>query len=320
MPLLAAVHTLRTPNPSPRSSIPQEKQSDVDVILKGLKTCSTRLRASMSSFADEFHLLERVYYKSKNQHLSSIFFKRVSDVRRYGYRLSGLQLPELVAELRAAFFGTNSKKLLKGAWNQCPDVPFVKHIALRLGASVKLLNHMKERIDSAYRHLALAMQSGAFVQLILLLVGMTSRMAALVSSLHESVTAGQSLCGRMIDAFELSSAGQPHASVPGALHTSGNEPDPSTCTGVQSDRTTQGRPTTIKDSEEILRRLAVPPTEEDERRPDNGVTQVNRKAIQKNKASAYPQKLNTQSKQARPGASRKEKKMRINEIDGIFGF
>ncbi|EIW85222.1 hypothetical protein CONPUDRAFT_49102 [Coniophora puteana RWD-64-598 SS2] len=142
MPLLTVVHSLRIPNPSPRSNIPQEKQSDVDAILKGLKTCSTRLRASMSTFADELHLLERVYYKSKNQHRSSMFFKRVSDVRRYGYRLSGLQLPELVAELRAAFFGTNSKKLLKGAWNQCPDVSFVKHIALRLDASVKLLNHV----------------------------------------------------------------------------------------------------------------------------------------------------------------------------------
>ncbi|KAF9231057.1 hypothetical protein BU15DRAFT_16727, partial [Melanogaster broomeanus] len=55
-----------------------------------------RLKAAVSSFTDELRILERLYYKSKNQHRMALFFKCVPRSGCYGKRLVGLDLPEHV--------------------------------------------------------------------------------------------------------------------------------------------------------------------------------------------------------------------------------
>jgi len=88
----------------PRSSI-QVQHKDVDILLKELKSCVRRLLTAMGSYTNEMRVLERLYYKNKNQHRTSLFFKRVSEIRRYGNRLVELKLPERIELLRASFFG-----------------------------------------------------------------------------------------------------------------------------------------------------------------------------------------------------------------------
>lgn len=89
----------------PRSTLAQAHHKDIDAVLKDLKLCSRRLKSALDSFRDELRTLERLYYKGKNQHRMALFFKRVPEMRRYGRRLSELDILERVDLLRASFVG-----------------------------------------------------------------------------------------------------------------------------------------------------------------------------------------------------------------------
>ncbi|KAF9238089.1 hypothetical protein BU15DRAFT_15488, partial [Melanogaster broomeanus] len=74
------------------------------------KTCSYtyRLKAAVSSFTDELRILERLYYKSKNQHRMALFFKCVPEIRRYGKRTRRIRPPGTCRSFHASFIGLNS--------------------------------------------------------------------------------------------------------------------------------------------------------------------------------------------------------------------
>lgn len=90
---------------SPRASLATCSHSTVDGLLKDLKAYSRRLQAALASYQDEMHVLERLYYKSKNQHRMALFFKRVSEIRRYGWRLLEVNISDYMRLLRASFYG-----------------------------------------------------------------------------------------------------------------------------------------------------------------------------------------------------------------------
>lgn len=89
----------------PRNAIDPVQHKEIDAILRDLKVCSRRLKAALDSFNDELRTLERLYYKCKNQHRLALFFKRVPELRRYGRRLTELDILERVDLLRASFVG-----------------------------------------------------------------------------------------------------------------------------------------------------------------------------------------------------------------------
>ncbi|KAF8141661.1 hypothetical protein EV363DRAFT_1443567 [Boletus edulis] len=131
----------------PRSTLAHSRHREIDAILKDLRFCSRRLKSALDSYKDELRTLERLYYKCKNQHRAALFFKRVSEIRRYGGRLSELDILECVDLLRASFVGlehTNDHKALKELLEPCAR------------------GTMRERLEKAYCHFALAMQTGAF--------------------------------------------------------------------------------------------------------------------------------------------------------------
>jgi hypothetical protein len=90
---------------SGRASLENSLHSTVDGILKDLKACSRRLQAALASYQDEMQVLERLYYRSKNQHRAALFFKRIAEIRRYGWRLLEANMTEDVQLLRASFYG-----------------------------------------------------------------------------------------------------------------------------------------------------------------------------------------------------------------------
>lgn len=161
----------------------------------------------MGSYTDEMRVLERLYYKNKNQHRTSLFFKRVSEIRRYGNRLIELKLPERIELLRASFFGfTISRdidhKVFKGAWDHVPDGLYLSFVMERLLSSRKLVGKMLERLTHAYHHVTVAMQSGAFIQLVVLFSAICSRMSTLLSELGQVLNHGASICDRFLAIFD----------------------------------------------------------------------------------------------------------------------
>ncbi|KIK95886.1 hypothetical protein PAXRUDRAFT_139729 [Paxillus rubicundulus Ve08.2h10] len=191
----------------PRSSLSSSHHKGIDSLLKGLKTCSRRLRAAMSSLTDELRILERLYYKNKNQHRMALFFRRVPEIRRYGQRLVELDLPGRVDLLRASFVGLNSttdQKALSRTWSHVPEQPYVSFVMERLMSYSTLVCKVRFGEFRAASHFTLAMQSGAFIQLIVLFAAISSRMSALLPELEEVLHLGASTCDRLLVVLDVS--------------------------------------------------------------------------------------------------------------------
>ena len=95
-------------SPLPRDSIDPSFHLSLDSVLKDLKSCSRRLESIFSAYRDELQILERLFYKGKNQHRSALFWKRAAEMKRYGERLDTLGFPDMFALLRSSFYGATS--------------------------------------------------------------------------------------------------------------------------------------------------------------------------------------------------------------------
>lgn len=93
---------------SSRVSVDPSHYASIDSILKDMKVCSRRLQLTFSTYLDELHILERLYYKGKNQHRSALFWKKTIEMKRYGERLVNMALPDNCELLRCSFFGATS--------------------------------------------------------------------------------------------------------------------------------------------------------------------------------------------------------------------
>jgi hypothetical protein len=78
---------------------------DVDAVLKDLKLCSRRIEGALSTHRVELQVLERLYYKGKNQHRSALFWGRVKEMKKHACRLQEVDASDIVASLRSCFYG-----------------------------------------------------------------------------------------------------------------------------------------------------------------------------------------------------------------------
>ncbi|KAJ4487993.1 hypothetical protein J3R30DRAFT_3256494, partial [Lentinula aciculospora] len=100
----------------------------IDSVLKDLKIYSRQLSTMMRTLVDETQILDRLHYKNKNQHRSSLFSRRINELRRYSHRAEEFQICGLVDDLRQSFFGKANglvHKQMKGFWSHHPDERFV---------------------------------------------------------------------------------------------------------------------------------------------------------------------------------------------------
>ncbi|KAJ3814285.1 hypothetical protein EV368DRAFT_33399 [Lentinula lateritia] len=188
---------LPTPSPSlsERGSLLKAQHAAVDSVLKDLKLSFRRLSTMTTALADETQVLDRLHYKNKNQHRSSLFSRRINELRRYSHRTEDFQTCSLVNDLRQSFFGKvdESHKQMKGSWSHYPDEKYVQKIKERFSLFLDLLrkasgNSILPQIISHHLYqmfFSLAIQTGAFVQLYLTLIAVTSRLATVVAEMIE---------------------------------------------------------------------------------------------------------------------------------------
>ncbi|KAI0748045.1 hypothetical protein C8Q80DRAFT_1270493 [Daedaleopsis nitida] len=173
-----------------RSSLEAEKCPTVDAILKQLKACSRRLQAALSSHRTELQVLERLYYKGKNQHRTALFWQRVAEMRKLGERVDEMHIDDVVESLRLSFWGEPSSrtaKVLKGPWTHYPDAKVLLFVLERCSACCMLVDRARERFVGAFESFTLMMQTGAFLQLILVLAALASRMSLLLSEVRSAL-------------------------------------------------------------------------------------------------------------------------------------
>ena len=93
----------------PRSSIESFHHASIDLSLKDLKTVARRVTGFSSPFRNELQLLERIYYKGKNQHRSALFWHKVLEIRRLGARISETNFSGFVEDLHYTFYATEDR-------------------------------------------------------------------------------------------------------------------------------------------------------------------------------------------------------------------
>ncbi|EIW60456.1 uncharacterized protein TRAVEDRAFT_165252, partial [Trametes versicolor FP-101664 SS1] len=175
---------------SPRASIDPVDTPEIDGVLKQLKACSRRLQAALACHRTELQVLERLYYKGKNQHRTALFWQRVAEMRKLGERVDEMNMDDAVESLRLAFWGDPSSrtpKLLKGPWTHCPDAKVLLFVMERCSACCTLVDRARERLLRAYESFTLMMQTGAFLQLVLALAAIASRLSLVLSEVRSAL-------------------------------------------------------------------------------------------------------------------------------------
>ncbi|KAI0831229.1 hypothetical protein BC628DRAFT_1352838 [Trametes gibbosa] len=194
---------------SPRALLGTQSTPIIDGVLKQLKACSRRLQAALACHRTELQVLERLYYKGKNQHRAALFWQRVAEMRKFGGRVDEMHMDDVVESLRLAFWGdppSRTAKLLKGPWTHCPDAQALLFVTERIAACCMLLDRALERLLRAYESFTLMMQTGAFLQLVLVLAAIASRMSVLFTEAKAALEVAWSASYRALQTLHPASA------------------------------------------------------------------------------------------------------------------
>ncbi|KAH9996915.1 hypothetical protein BJV77DRAFT_986954 [Russula vinacea] len=176
--------------PLARASLDSSEHSLINVFLNAL----------FAQHATELAVLERIYYINNNQHRPALFWQRVVEARRYSRRLRSLDVPSLVDGLRRSFYGDvvdASSKLQKGAWTHYPPAPSLKSFLARVRTCTALLDKTCVRMRGIYHMLSLAMQSGAFLHLVVTLTALVARIAHLSSAVRGVLSTLHNECAHL---------------------------------------------------------------------------------------------------------------------------
>ncbi|KAF8682265.1 hypothetical protein RHS04_02244 [Rhizoctonia solani] len=159
-------------------------------LLKQLKAGHKNARNVQKLLFTEMHVLERVYYKGKNQHGLSLFWRSVVSVRRMSTRIYETNVPGLLEVLAGMFheepFG--GQKVFSGAWTRIPPVSSIAQILERLLDMGTLLQAAIAAFQKAYRAFCLAMSNTAFLQLTIVLIGIVSWASSVASALSDVIS------------------------------------------------------------------------------------------------------------------------------------
>ncbi|KAI0249107.1 hypothetical protein BJV78DRAFT_723554 [Lactifluus subvellereus] len=188
--------------PLARASLESSKHPVINAYLKSLKLHARTLNALFTQHATELVVLERIYYINNNQHRPALFWQRVVEARRYSRRLRSLDVPSLLDGLRRSFYGDTTdtgSKPQKGAWTHYPPAAYLRSFLARLRVCTMLLDKTCIRMRAIYYMLTLAMQSGAFLHLVVTLTALVARLAHLSSSLRRVLSTIHAECLHLFD-------------------------------------------------------------------------------------------------------------------------
>ncbi|KAH9484295.1 hypothetical protein JR316_0003776 [Psilocybe cubensis] len=294
-----------------RASLHPSRHGSIDIELKALKIHSRRLQSLLTIHATELQVLHRLYYKNKNQHRGALFWRNVTEMRRFLEKIEKLKLLDSTNSLRSTFYDTTQNiNAIKGPWTHYPNertlVKFLDHCNI----AVKLLDKMSERSLIAYRSFHRSLQSAAFLQILLMFVAIASRAGTLATELIDTVRLIISCTNRLI---LITIHNKDELAGPGPIQNSDAKPQPmdvdnsvdllsiSQAIGVMTtqQKTAQSAP-------------VISPTQDSNAAPP---------PITVPKTVVYKTRIEPkQLSEPVPIPKKKKRKAPRNEIDDIFGF
>ncbi|KAF8507240.1 hypothetical protein JB92DRAFT_2735747 [Gautieria morchelliformis] len=191
-----------------RGSIGSVHHASIDVSLKELRHVSRRATAFSTPYHNELQLLERIYYKGKNQHRSALFWRKVLEMRRLGIRIGQMNFPGLVEDLRYAFYGTEDRsnpQILRCAWKQTPGSSSCAHLLSLLRSLCLLFDKvMQKRTLTFHRAFIQQIRTATFIPLAMSLISIASRLDFLVCELREMSASLWQAVVRILDTIAVS--------------------------------------------------------------------------------------------------------------------
>lgn len=109
---------------SPRINADSSTSRSIDIALKSLRKSSRQIHQIAGTLNNDLHMLERIYYKSKNVQRPTTAWKKVIELRRIGDRMKEAALENLVDALRRSFYDSSALKDVEGyvPWLLAPSV------------------------------------------------------------------------------------------------------------------------------------------------------------------------------------------------------
>ncbi|TFK29900.1 hypothetical protein FA15DRAFT_752043 [Coprinopsis marcescibilis] len=287
----------------PRSKLAPSLHANVDVFLKNAKQSHRRFQSVVAALQNEGQILERLYYKGNNQHRLTLFWRKVSDIRKFSRQVKQLDPLETISTFYQCFFGSspsNDATLFKTAWNHYPDDKSFQRTLDNLALLENFFQAFCTRSLSAYREFSLGLHSGAFLQTMLTLSAVASRIGYLSQEalmvIRDLLPQLQSIQG-ILSSMSGPSHSEPHAAQESVTKDEGE---------MQAQPEHQDLTRTVPQVSENIK-ISIS-TDRDNKTSGSLPSKQPDTAV-----------LPKKSKEKKPKAE-KVKKRKRDEIDDIFGF
>ncbi|KAI9016765.1 hypothetical protein DFJ74DRAFT_243738 [Hyaloraphidium curvatum] len=159
----------------PRGSLPVPSLNDG--ILRQLSISAKHL-AKPEVWA-EADILERLYYKNKNQHRRTKYFGRFQGVRRILARLRAVPLAQLLEKLAAAMRPEGEAKRNSWVWSKAPYQDYVVELVLVVHRTCELLRELRRACAQCYAAFRQLASATLFMPFALAIMASCARIALL---------------------------------------------------------------------------------------------------------------------------------------------
>lgn len=173
-----------------KEQLEQALVTSVDACLKELRKIIRKLSTTFEAHAVEVAIIQRIVYKSRNQHKNSLFWRNLTETRRMAARVEEVAIGSLIDSFRSTFYSeATGKSTWKNApWTQIPDKGMLQYVLNRVEALSSLYVKAIEAYQRAYRAYERFANTTSFLPLTLSLLGICARLSLLTTDLqHASV-------------------------------------------------------------------------------------------------------------------------------------
>ncbi|PKC13479.1 hypothetical protein RhiirA5_396227 [Rhizophagus irregularis] len=153
---------------------------------------------------DEANILERLYYKNKNQHQRAGYFRKIIEVRKFLKRIKEMGINELMSGFIEAFY---SKKIgkIRSTWDQVPSQEMVIFVMNRLIGVVLLMNKALQIFNDAFNTFSALLRQTEFMSFALACLAILARFNILTRVMLEEIKKCYGLLRNWVEYFPRSS-------------------------------------------------------------------------------------------------------------------
>ncbi|KAJ1962822.1 hypothetical protein GGI12_002420 [Dipsacomyces acuminosporus] len=136
-------------------------------------------------------LLARIFYRNRNQHKNSVYFRKLYELRRALKILERVQLREMVEKAMEAFYdaGTARHARKPTAWQALPCQHFMTALAGRLANVAKLIAKLVAICRDVYTQFTAQMSQTLFMPLAMVIQGISARLHMVFDIWHKDLVA-----------------------------------------------------------------------------------------------------------------------------------